>query len=188
MTASQQREFAIRLVKTDPDRALAVARSIHDPWFACQALAWVARFSGEERFLRIIKESFKEGRKATDPYRVVAAAAWPVRALVERGKTRSMSSVIPELLVLAQQIELFASRSEALFLLFQAVFPAGREIWFPVLQALRNLRDAVCILRSEDERLAVEIFDSINHARLRKQIAGDLAKSERRLPRPFFWK
>jgi hypothetical protein len=200
MSATQQRELVCRLAATDPNRALATARAIEDPWFACQALAWVARYGPDDQFHRIIKESFRVGHKATDPYRIVAAAAWPIRAIVEREHTRTLPSVLPELLVLAKEIDLLVSRSQALFLLFQAVFPAGRESWLPVLQSLReastpliswrqrgNLRDAVLIVWNEDEQLAAEIINGLDDPKLKKQIEKIIASSERRFPRPFFW-
>ncbi|MEP6818562.1 MAG: hypothetical protein ABJA18_03445 [bacterium] len=200
MSATQQRELAGRLAVTDPKRALATAQAIEDPWFACQALAWVARFAPDDQFLRIIKESLGAGQKATDPYRIVAAAAWPIRAIVEREHTRMLPSVLPELLLLAKDIDLLVSRSEALFLLFQAVFPAGREYWFPALQSLReastplvhwrqrrNLGDTVLIVWNEDAQLAAEMIDGFDDPKVKKQIEKAIVASKRRFPRRFFW-
>ena len=200
MTATQQRDLAGRVAGTDPTRALALARGIEDPWFACQALAWVARYAPEDQVQGIIRESLMVSRKSPDPYRIVAAAAWPVRAVVERGHTRMLASIIPELLVLAKEIKLLVSRSEALFLLFQAVFPAGQKIWLPVLESLReastpligwrqrrNLTEAVLIIWSEDQNLAAELISDLSDLKLKKKIERTIATGERRLPRPFFW-
>jgi hypothetical protein len=85
MTATDKRNLAAQLSSSDPVRALVIARRIKDPWFACQALSWVARYSPEQRFHEIIEEALRAGSKADDPYKVVASAAWPVRALAERG-------------------------------------------------------------------------------------------------------
>jgi hypothetical protein len=201
MTPTEKRDLATRLVHSDPDRALAIARSIEDPWFACQALACVARFCPEDKFEHLIEESLRVGRSADDPYRKVASAAWPVRAIVERAHPDRLDSIIPDLLKMAEQIELLVSRSEALFLLFQAVFPAGREKWFSILQALmkasvnliswrqrRNLRDAILIVWKEDAELAKELIGHLEDGKLKRQIESGIIKSPQHLLRAFFWR
>lgn len=200
MSATQQRDRVARLASSDPALALSTARAIDDPWFACQALAWVARFAPEKEFAKIISESLRVVRAEVDPYRVVAPSAWPIRAMVERGRMELLPSVIPELLLRAEEIKLLVSRSEAVFLLFQAVFPAGREHWFPVLDSLRqastplinwrqkrNLTDAIMIVRGEDENLAFEIYDAVDDQKLKNKITRMWAIPERHLPRMFFW-
>ena len=198
MTPTDQRALATRLASDDPERALTVARGIKDPWFARQALAHVAMFCPEGKFDHVIEESFRVFGSADDPFRVVASAAWPVSALVGRGRTDTLDALIPELLNQAEQIELFASRSEALFLLFQAVFPAGREKWLVVLRALlkasapliswrqkRNLRDAVLIVWNEDVELAEEIISHLEDGKLKRQIEIRIKNSELWTPRRF---
>ncbi len=200
MTATDKRNLAIELSISDTDQALVIARYIKDPWFACQALAWVARYASEQQFEQIIVESFDASSKADDPYRVVASAAWPMRALIERSASDKLHLITPELLNRAKEIELLASRSEALFLIFQAVFPAGREKWFDILDALikasvplinwrqkRNLRDIILIIGNEDEELARKLINGIEESKIRRQIEKRMANLEWRLPRPFFW-
>jgi hypothetical protein len=139
-------------------------------------------------------------RDEADPYRVVASAAWPIRAIVERNRTEVLPSIVPDLLHRAEDIEILASRSEALFLVFQAIFPAGSKHWRPVLDSLRrasasliswrqrrNLLDAVMIVRGEDEKLALDITNSIDNQKLKGKIERIWAASEPRLPRRFFW-
>jgi hypothetical protein len=199
MTATDKRNLAAQLAHTDPDRALVIARRIKDPWFACQALAFVARYCREEEFRQVIDEAFRAGRQAEDPYKIVASAAWPLRALVERGHSDRLRSIIPELKKEAKKIDILASRSEALFLVLQAVFPAGREYWLDILQALRessepminwrqkrNLRDAVWIVWGDDKDLAQSIIDDLEGGRLKRQIESGIASGRRRLPRLFF--
>ena len=200
MSATQQRDLAGRLAPTEPARALSPARGIPDPWFASQALAWVARFAPESEFPNIIRESLRVSRNEVNPYRVVAPAAWAIRAIVERNHPEMLPSVIPELLLRAEQIEILASRSEALFLLFQAIFPAGRKHWQPVFASLRkastpliswrqrrNLSDAIMIVHGEDQELALEITNSLDDQKLKEKMERMLATAESRLPRPFFW-
>jgi hypothetical protein len=200
MSATQQRDIACRLASSDSARALATARAIHDPWYACQALAWVARYASDAEFSRIVQESLRVVRAEVDPYRVVASAAWPIRAIVERNRLEMLPSIIPNLLLRADDIEILASRSEALFLLFQAVFSGGAQNWLPVLESLRrastplinwrqrrNLLDAVMIVRGEDEELALEITNSVDDPKLKRKIERTWATSEPLPPRRFFW-
>src|SRR5690349_16269134 len=125
MNPSQLRNMVCELAPSDTARALATARSINDSWFACQALAWVARYAPDSQFTGIIKESLSVVSAEPDPYRVVAPAAWPIRAIVERDYLKMLPAIVSNLLVRAQGIENFGSRSEALFMIFQAIFPAG---------------------------------------------------------------
>jgi hypothetical protein len=118
MTPTDQRDLASRIAPVDYDHALAIARGISDPWFACQALAHVARFCPDNKFRHIVEESLRVGCSADDPFKVVASAAWPVRAIVERKCSVMLDAITPDLLNRAEQIELLASRSEALFLIF----------------------------------------------------------------------
>jgi hypothetical protein len=190
----------MKLAPSDSARALATARSIKDPWFACQALAGVARYAPDSEFSKIIQESLRVIRDEVDRYRVVAPAAWPIRAIVERNRLEMLPSIVPELLLRADDIWIFASRSEALFMLFQAIFPGGRENWLPVLESLRrastplinwrqrrNLLEAVMIVRGEDEALALEIMNSVVDEKLKRKMERTWATSEPHLPRPFFW-
>lgn len=201
MSATQQRDLAGRLAPTDPTRALATARAIKDPWFACQALAWVARYAPDQQFIEIINESLRACSAERDPYRVVVPAAWPLRAIIERNYLKLLPSIIPDLLRRVTDIENMGSRSEALFMLFQAVFPAGRRNWFPVLQSLReasiplinwrqrrNLCDAVLMVSNEDEQLAREITNGLADLKLKNKIEKNLTTRKTHAPRPFFWK
>ena len=200
---TQDRDRAISLARSDPSAALTLAREISDPWFACQALAWVGRFWPGDDFETVINEAFEIGRKCSDPYRVVASAAWPVRDLIERGASSQISTMVLPLLALANEIPSFASRSEALFLLFQAAKPGMQTNWLPVLEELikasfptlhwrqsRSLSEAVLIVAAADSRLANDILHRLPESRLKTQI-------EKRLNRPlhptntrlraFFW-
>jgi len=200
MNPSELRNLSCQLAPTDSARALATARSIKDAWYASQALAWVARYAPDAEFPKIIKESLLVVRAETDPYRIVASGAWPIRAIVERDQLKMLASIVSDLLVRAQSIELFASRSEALFMIFAAIFPAGRKYWRPVLESLRkastplinwrqrrNLLYAVMIVRGEDEKLALEIMNSVSDPKLKKKIEREWTRSEPWPPRPFFW-
>lgn len=200
MNGNQQRHRVIQLATTDTALALAAARFVEDPWYACQSLAHVARYAPESQVIPIADEALRVCRNERDPYRIVAPAAWPVRALVERDRLEQLDGIIRTLLVRGSEIELFASRSEALFLLFQAVFPAGRKYWRPIFDALweasepminwrqrRNLGHAILIIDHDDETFARQFIDRVTDLKLKTKIEKGRAKQEAYLPRPFFW-
>ncbi len=200
MPPTQARDRAQQLATRDTAAALEVARRINDPWCACQALAWVARYAPDERVTAIAEEALKAGRKSDDPYQAVASAAWPLRALVERGHSDRLASILRGLQTLAGRMENSANQCEALLLLFQAVFPAGRRCWRVVFddlvgravradhwRAARALRDAVLIAAGEDVEFARASAARLTNAKLRGQIERRLDQSKFLPARPFFW-
>lgn len=200
MTVTQQRDRAIRLAPTDHGQALTIARLIPDPWFACQALAWVARFAPDDQVRPIVRESLRTAIKAKDPFRIVVASAWPIRAIIERGQMKLLRPALAELLERVPSIEPAASKSEALFILFQAVFPAGSDMWRPIFDALisgslpvehwrqrRNLADAIEIVWNDDKRLASQIISGLDDVKLKQRVVKAIERGRLRSPRPFFW-
>lgn len=201
MTPTKARDRATALAASDTGAALEAARYVGDPWFGCQALAWVARFAPDDQLDAIIDEAFEVGGQAADVYQIIGSAAWPLRALVERGRVDRLGTTLPGPLALASRVEQLASRSEGLFLVYQAVFPAGRPWWLPVLNELahashpalhwrqaRNLRDAVLMAARPDPGFARDFCPSVRNDRARRQIEAGLARSESQSPRPFFWR
>jgi hypothetical protein len=199
---AQARDRAISLAHSDPSAAITLAREINDPWFACEALAWVGRFWPGDDFESVINEAFEIGRQCSDPYQVVASAAWPVRALIERGASSQISTIVLPLLAVANEIPSLASRSEALFLLFQATKPGTQTNWIPVLEELikasfptlhwrqsRNLSEAILIVAADDNRLANDILHRLPEDRLKTQIEKKLNTLDptNARPRKFFW-
>jgi hypothetical protein len=199
MTPTEARDWAIRTLATDPDAALIRARGIADPWYASQALAWLARFAPEDDFDALVDEAFRAARRGDSPFGAVAASAWPLRACVERTRVERVETILPELLRLAPEIEPPASRSEALFLVFQAVYPAGQALWLPVFQELsrasdpashwrqgRNLCHAMLMIARDDAEFARTFSRGVRDDRTRSKIQTGLAHLHRHEPRPFF--
>jgi hypothetical protein len=200
MEGSEARNLATRLATSNTESALLVAREIADAWYGCQALAWVARFASESQVDKIAKMALNTASKAQDPFNYVGSAAWPIRALVERDHLKQVSQFLPELLRRAQDITLLASRSEALFLLFQAVRPCSYEMWYTIFVSLvaasspllswrqgRNLRDALLMIAGDYPQLAEMVLDEVADDRLNRHIRRRLAAREFIKPRPFFW-
>lgn len=122
------RGLVFKKARSDTAEALACARLIAEPWYRAQALAAVARYADEEKMEELAQEALDASSEQDDPYNVVAASAWPVRALIERQMTRKTEQVVHRLLVLSDQITHPVSRLEALFLLWQAVYPMGGNL------------------------------------------------------------
>jgi hypothetical protein len=81
----EAREMAMQLARTDPGRALAVARGIRDPWYRCQALAWVGRYSDARTAEPALAEAAAAAAEGGDAFRRLTVLAWPIRAAIERG-------------------------------------------------------------------------------------------------------
>jgi hypothetical protein len=113
------------LAATDNHGALRIARGIGDPWYRCQSLACVARFAPHGEFDDRIAEAFAACFDAPNAYKLVAVAAWPICALIEREQTPRLRELIPRLLKMADSIDHPVSRMDALGSLLYAVFPAG---------------------------------------------------------------
>jgi hypothetical protein len=198
VTPTKSREHAIQLAKTDPDAALAVARGIDDPWFRSQALAAVARFS-KSRQLEILEEAQVASQSADDPYKIVGASAWWIRAMIELGYGDEAARELPALIEVSSTIEHPVSRLEALFLLFQAVFhlEATRLLALDALvnacqsanswKAGDRLQEAALMLAADYPAESEQVIRAMPEGKYKRQAIEKRAASGGRPPRPFFW-
>ena len=121
------RDLVFKKAKTEHGEALECARLIAEPWFRAQALAAVARYAGDQRVEAIAQEALDAASEQDDSYKVVAVSASPTRALIERQRTQKVEQIALQLLALSDRIDHPVSRLEALFMLWQAVYPLGGE-------------------------------------------------------------
>src|SRR5262249_7983449 len=85
MSATSERDQVHRIASTDIESALRIATNIGDPWFRCQALAFVAWHTADHKsFLVRVAESLNSAWAIGTPNRTVTVAAWPVAALARR--------------------------------------------------------------------------------------------------------
>lgn len=200
MSPTQARDRVMRMAATDSEAALSLAREIADPWFRSQALAHVARYAPDDRVVQIVDEAIGSSLETDDPYRVVGAAAWAMRALIERGQGQQAAAMIPRLLKRAEGISKSVSRMDALFLLWQAVFPLEDQTCRVVLESLiaaarearswkagRTLQDVSLMVASRDPIEAQRLVQGIPEGKYRLQTARLLDAGQSRLPRAFFW-
>lgn len=199
MNATQLRDRATGLAREDPEAALRMARNIADPWFRAQALAAVARWSHDGQVARLAAESLASAAACRDDYRRAAVAAWPIRALVERGH----HATAIEALGVARQRALAAvpaaSRAEALFGLLQAAWPLGAPARRSLVEDLaatheldnfwrvsRCLVDALVMMRADDPDVAMQIATRISDSRCRSKAVQALERREPCAARDYF--
>jgi len=169
MSATLQRDQASDLAKTNPIQALAKAKSVTEPWFRAQALSWVARFTDADP-LPIAKLAAKAASECDDDYKRSAVRAWEIAALSERHFIAAAKKSLSAAVKVAESVQPISSRSEALFLLFQAACSISRDDSIWVLGRL----DATC---PEDE-----------HWRCRRSRRdAHRVIEDNHTARPFFW-
>src|SRR5438094_225901 len=95
---SDQRSEAGWLASHDVQGALAVARGLPSPRERVQALGWVARFAPDDHVEAAAQEALGIAWQSADRFQTVLAAAWPLRALIERGRLEVARTALSDLL------------------------------------------------------------------------------------------
>jgi hypothetical protein len=200
MSATQERERAIQVAKTDFPTALQRARAVSEAWYRAQALAWVARFAPDAGVERVAKEALTAASGGSDACQQVAASAWAVRALAERGRCRKAEEATAKLVRLSDEISNPVSRHDALSLLLHAAWPLDRRIRRTVLDKLLaacqaasswqsgcTWRDVVLMLAPEDAGEARRLLEQLPEGRHKRQAQRRLGTGGTMTPRSFFW-
>ncbi len=197
---SRERDRASNLAKTNLPAALKAAQAISDPFMRCQALAWVARYaSSDVDAVKFAGEAEGALNGISDAYQAVAGAAWPVRALLERGRPAEAGALLQRTVRGARRIESPVRRVDALFLLVQAGWPAASSDWAAAVTNLVNsarsasgskpeavLRDLVLMLAGAGRDFTA-VLASLPDGKSRRQAERRLQSREFPSPRPFFW-
>jgi hypothetical protein len=166
----------------------------------CQALAWVARHAETDKeAVGLAREGAAVAAKVGDGFQAVAGAAWPVRALAERGLRRDAEMLLRDAIKRSAQVSNAASRVDALDLLLHAAWPLGEPACAEVLERLvaaaaqgaskkaqNVLRDVVLMLAGfgRPHRQALE---ALPEGPSRRQAERHLEARQFTMPRPFFW-
>lgn len=200
MSATRERDRAIQAAKMDFPTALQRARAVSEAWFRAQALAWVARFAPEADVEQVANEALTAASGGKDTYQQVAASAWAVRALVERGRSGNAAAATAKLVSLSDEISNPVSRHHALSLLLQAAWPLDRKVRRAVLDKLVaacqaasswqsgcTWRDVVLMLAPEDPGEARRILEQMPEGRYKRQAERRLQAGEIMTARSFFW-
>lgn len=183
----------------DFDAAVIAADRWRHTWARCQALACVARYCPEHRVVELAWRALSAAQEGTDSYQHVFPAAWPLRALIERGLDEPAKRMLTAVLSQATAVTPMSSQSEALLLIFQAVAIGSARAWRRAFEALieastpvehwrqaRNLRDGVLIVAALDPALARKVVDGLEDDKLKRKLNRKLDAGETRAPRDYF--
>lgn len=209
MSATQERDQVGRLASTSLSAALRIARKIHDPWFRCQALAFVAWHEAEpRRFLRLVAESLESGWSIENPNRAATVVAWPVAAIARRrfpdpvARERIHHELLPVIDRLTRTLAAEpspASRADALLMHVHALSPSQPLLRKKVLDRLvkecriptnrkrqRQLEEAALVIAPDDPETALGLTALLDESRKHRTIARTESQPELLGPRPFF--
>ena len=127
------------LVRSDASQALLVARSIPSGWYRVQSLSQIARYAPSRIAAEALDECGPSARACDDAYQHAAVLAWPVRAALETDNGGAAGALCKEAETRLPHIELFASRAEAITLLFQATAIGAVDLYRDLLDQLPDL-------------------------------------------------
>jgi len=192
------RNAAIELARSQSPDALDKAREVPDGWYRAQALAWVARFAPEDQCEAIAEEAFQSSLGCPDACNTLGSAAWPIGALVERGRKAEALDMLYRALGRESEVQPASSRSEALFLLFQAAFNLGETIRMDLYHRLaaahdeagfwrsrRNIEDAIRMIHRIDADLARHLIEGLTDPKAKKRTQNRLTVNYLAVPRTF---
>ena len=199
MSPTEARDRAIRTAARDPAAAREMALAIKDPWFRCQALASAARHADEAKVQQVAQESLVAAAECHDDYKRAAVAAWPIRALVERGRAALALDALGQARQRALTAAPYASRAEALLSLLQGGWHLGASTRRQLVEDLvalhatdsfwrvgRALVDALEMLGKEDRDLARAIAERIADDRCRAKALAGIQAERACGPRSYF--
>ena len=116
----------VAVARRDTDAALARARADGHAGNRCHFLAWVAHFADDRRVVAIAREALATCDQIDNAYHGVSLAAWPLRALAERGLDDECERALPRVFERVRELEKPVNRIDALERVFDGVFPVAR--------------------------------------------------------------
>jgi hypothetical protein len=190
-----------KMAQLELHAALEAARGERSHRGQCQALAWVARYARDQQHVRKTAEAATHAAaREEDLYNAIFPLAWPIRALMERSEVKAAAELLTIALQKSDVVTPAASRSEAVFLLFQAVALGSDRLWEPAFEKLalaslpsdnwrqtRNMRDAILIAATMDWPYAKAFADKLEDEKLKLAVLARMKESKLQPPRPFFW-
>jgi hypothetical protein len=190
-----------KMAQLELGAAVDAARAERSYRGQCQALSWVARFVRDQKHVRKTAEAaIDAAAREEDLYKAVFPLAWPIRALLERGEEKVAAEQLQRALHKSDGVTPAASRSEAVFLLFQATLHGSDRLWVTVFDKLvavslptenwrqrRNVRDAVLMVATVDYPHAKAFIGTLEDEKLKAELWSRMDAKKYLSPRPFFW-
>jgi hypothetical protein len=101
---TQDRDHVAYVAPKDPVTALKIAQGISNPWFRCQALAFVALHSADiQQKNCLLEESFQAALETQEPNRIVNVSSWPLKVLCLSGQHTRLQAEVDRLLEIIRQ-------------------------------------------------------------------------------------
>ena len=120
-----RRNQACALARGDSLRAYAVARTIEDGWYRCQAMAEIGCHAAEELLRSAFREARRAAAEAFDDYQRAGVLAFAIVAASRRGRRDLVDAMLADAFKLVPSVEPMASRAAALHLLWSAIVDCG---------------------------------------------------------------
>jgi hypothetical protein len=146
MGGSSARDQVAQHAAADPRGALRVAEKIPDPWFRCQALAYVAcHTTNAAARNRIISSAFQAALLTGEPNRIVVVSSWPLKALCGSGQPEKLGKEVDRRLGIIAQEGSPVRRADALNMMLGAIVKGPRPLFWRVFEQFQR----ACLTRLE---------------------------------------
>jgi hypothetical protein len=181
-------------MSNSPDEAIAIARSITDPWFRCQALASAA-FHSEllSRRKCLVEEAFTAASELKDPYGVVAISAWPLKVVTVSGWHERIGPELDRLIDLIRPEPNSLQRAQAMYQLVGAVHGGPEDCFLKAVRQFQSdcessqswripwlIGPVVLLTEPAFPELARALVEMVRQPRSRRKLRNRLARARKR--------
>lgn len=192
---TRDRDRVAQIAASQPDKALQVARGIDEPWFRCQALAYVAFHTTDRaRKNRLLDEAFAAALLAGDPNRIVSVVSWPLKVLCQSGQNDKLAAETGRFLVIIGREPSPVQRTDALNRMLGALVSGPRPLFWLAFDTferaartrLRNgkrnakgesrLSDWLPVVHQFDPARAEQVLDALQGPVLRERAQAAIRK------------
>lgn len=178
MSVMSERDQAMSVAKRDPSKALALATKINDPWYRCQALAAVAKYTEDKRGREaILKDAFEVATQCKEPNRIVTVSAWPLRVLCDQQNVVLVKREVERLLSVIAKESHPTRRGDGKLALIWALHRGPKDVLMTVVERFketcqqghgwkrdRNLYEVALLIKKHDRSKAKELLELIEDA------------------------
>ncbi|MDB5603005.1 MAG: hypothetical protein JWN71_5049 [Xanthobacteraceae bacterium] len=187
------RGVACSLAPTQPERAFAIAATIPDGWYRCQAMTAIARAAPEP----LSEKAFAAARAAAaageDTYQQAAVLAGTLYSAIECRRPALATAIFHDILKMVPNIEPMGSRAAALSWLWTTVHRAGtpdmRQTVIDLTvahchpdrswRAVRLYRQIVANLAWDRPDAAEKLIAAMPHGKARARVTRRRAEGEK---------